>query len=97
MAHEKVLKIPQPLILFNGFGDSSLDFRMLFWTADIDSWLRTKSEVTHAVYQALNDNGIEIPFPQRDLNIRKWDEDAGIPFAGNKGESTEEIEKDPQE
>jgi small-conductance mechanosensitive channel len=97
LAHDRALKIPQPMVLFNGFGDSSLNFRCLFWTADIDNWLRTKSEVTHAIYQALNDNGIEIPFPQRDLHIRSWDEGAGLPNSRIEGKSASDNEKDPQE
>ncbi|MEJ2006477.1 MAG: hypothetical protein P8X57_16305 [Cyclobacteriaceae bacterium] len=62
--------------MFDGFGDSSLDFRMLFWTSDIDSWLATRSEIMTAVYGSLAEAGIEIPFPQRDLHIRSWDPNA---------------------
>ncbi len=67
--HPNVLKIPAPWALFDGFGDSSLNFRIRIWTT-MDTGLSTKSEVTVAVYDALSDAGIEIPFPQRDLHIK---------------------------
>jgi small-conductance mechanosensitive channel len=75
--HDKILKLPKPMVLFDGFGDSSLDFRVLFWTSDIDSWLATRSEILTEVYDALAKAKIEIPFPQRDLHIRSWEPGAG--------------------
>jgi len=80
--HDKILRLPNPLVLFDGFGDSSLNFRMLFWTSDIDSWLATRSEIMTAVYDALSAAKIEIPFPQRDLHIRSWDPAAAPKNAG---------------
>ncbi len=75
--HDKILKLPKPMVLFDGFGDSSLDFRVLFWTSDIDSWLATRSEILTEVYDSLAKAKIEIPFPQRDLHIRSWEPGAG--------------------
>ena len=66
---ENVLKNPAPFIIFIGFGDSSLDFRVLFWT-HFDKGLSTKSKVGVAIDEAFKKNGIEIPFPQRDLHLR---------------------------
>mgnify|MGYP006286073645 FL=1 len=68
--HPDVLSIPKPIGLFTGFGDSSLDFRLLFWTTHFDDWLRIRSEVTLLVHDAIKREGIEIPFPQRDLHVR---------------------------
>jgi len=70
--HEKVRKKPQPSVFFIGFGDSSLDFRLLAWT-DIDHRLGTESELRVAINKKLDEAGIEIPFPQRDLHIRSDD------------------------
>jgi potassium efflux system protein len=67
---ENVIAEPPPMVLFQGFGESSLDFRVLFWIADYDKGLRTRSAVGMAIYRALNAAKIEIPFPQRDLHIR---------------------------
>jgi small-conductance mechanosensitive channel len=68
-AHKLVRKIPSPSSYFIGFGDSSLDFRLLAWT-DIDHRLKVESELHVSVNKAIAEAGIEIPFPQRDLHIR---------------------------
>ena len=65
-----VLEEPAPRVFFIGFGDSSLNFRL-----DVHSrQLSDRLPLTHAVHEsilaALRENGIEIPFPQRDLHIR---------------------------
>ena len=65
-----VLSYPLPQVLFSSLGESSLDFRMLFWTESIGEWLRIKSEVTFKAFDILKENGIEIPFPQTDLHVK---------------------------
>ena len=71
-AHEKVRKTPAPSAFFLGFGESSLDFRMLAWT-NIDYRLTVESELNVSINNKLKEAGIEIPFPQRDLHIRSDD------------------------
>lgn len=71
--HENILKNPAPFIIFRGFGESSLDFRVLFWT-HFDVGLSTKSAVGVAIDEAFKKEGIEIPFPQRDLHLRSVSE-----------------------
>ncbi|GJM30833.1 MAG: hypothetical protein DHS20C17_34680 [Cyclobacteriaceae bacterium] len=71
-SHPKVEKYPEPAVLLDGFGDSSVDFRCLIWTTDIDHWLRIKSELSTQIYDALNEADITIPFPQRDLHVVSW-------------------------
>jgi small-conductance mechanosensitive channel len=66
--HDQVMKNPEPLIVFTGFGDSALNFRVLFWT-HFDVGLSTKSAVGVAIDEAFKKSGIKIPFPQRDLHI----------------------------
>ncbi|WP_224484923.1 mechanosensitive ion channel family protein [Robertkochia aurantiaca] len=70
--HPDVIKVPTPLVLFNNLGESSLDFRILFWTDRFDEWIRIRSEVMFAVYDTLTSNGISIPFPQRDLHLKNF-------------------------
>jgi small-conductance mechanosensitive channel len=72
--HPNVQNIPAPWALFDGFGDSSLNFRVRIWTT-MDTGMTTKSEVTVMIYDALREAGIEIPFPQRDLHIKSLGED----------------------
>jgi|GEM_PF-391684 len=73
--HEKIMENPPPNALFIGFGDSSLDFRLLFWTHDFDNWLSLQSEINVRINRALADADIEIPFPQRDLHLRSVSEE----------------------
>lgn len=72
-AHQYTLKDPEPRALFNDFGDSSLNFRLLFWVY-YEFGLQAKSDVSIAIYNKFKEEGIEIPFPQRDLNIRNFPE-----------------------
>jgi small-conductance mechanosensitive channel len=70
-SNEHVLKDPRPKVFFDGFGDSSLNFELAVWTADLASSPRSfRSEINFAIDRALRDANIEIPFPQRDLHIR---------------------------
>jgi len=63
------LMYPEPLPLFEGFGDSSLDFRILFWV-HFEEGFTTKSDIAIAIYNSFAENGIEIPFPQVDLHVK---------------------------
>jgi len=74
--HEEVLEFPEPSALFRGFGESSLDFLLRFWTSGAENWLVVSSDVTVAINDALKEAGIEIPFPQRDLHLRSVDPEA---------------------
>lgn len=71
-AHELVMKEPAPVVLFAGFGDSALDFIVRYWTL-IDSHVNVSSDLHLAICRRFAEEGIEIPFPQRDLNLRHVD------------------------
>jgi small-conductance mechanosensitive channel len=58
-----------PEVLFDAFGESSLDFTLQFWARSFADSIELKSEVGLAVHDALVSAGIEIPFPQRDVRI----------------------------
>jgi small-conductance mechanosensitive channel len=73
--HPDVRSNPEPLVFFNGFGESSLDFELRIWTNEFLNWRQVASDVTVAVNDALVGAGIEIPFPQRDLHVRSVAED----------------------
>ena len=68
--HDEVLNDPAPIALFSGFGESSLNFRLLFWIADADTKLSMQSKIAILVNEALIKEGIRIPYPQRDIHIR---------------------------
>ena len=67
--HPRVRPHPEPLCLFQGFGESSLEFLLRFWT-EAEDFPVVRSEVRVAVHDALKAAGIEIPFPQRDVHVR---------------------------
>jgi len=69
--HPDVLHNPGPEILFKGFSDSSLDFRLRVWTITrVQTPLPLASELYFSIFRAFKENGIEIPFPQRDLHLK---------------------------
>lgn len=74
LAQPEVLRDPKPNIFFIGFGDSSLDFEIGVWTAEmLQNPKRFRSELNYSIEAALRKNGIQIPFPQRDLHLRSSD------------------------
>jgi len=72
----RVLSHPEPIALFTGFGDSSLNFILRVWSATFDESIRLRSAIAVEVNDALKAAGIEIPFPQRDLHVRSVAPDA---------------------
>jgi len=63
--------IPRPKVLFREFGDSSLNFELRVFLHDVGSRLSVVSELNFAIDKAFREANIEIPFPQRDINVRK--------------------------
>ncbi len=61
---------PAPVVRFQNFGESSLDFTLRVWTRDVGDRWDMIHDLRVRVFEALNKAGIEIPFPQRDLHIR---------------------------
>ncbi len=59
-------------VLFTGFGDSSLDFVLRVWVFIYDRYrpYAIRSDYYFKLFKAFKEAGIEIPFPQRDLNIK---------------------------
>jgi len=68
--NNQVIKFPEPLVLFDEFADSSLNFKLLFWTDNIGDWMLVKSNVLFEINDAFAKEHIEIPFPQRDIHMR---------------------------
>jgi potassium efflux system protein len=56
----KVISQPSPLILFEGYGDGTMNFRLLFWT-HVDVGLSAKSEVAVKIFNTLSEKGFEMP------------------------------------
>ena len=66
---DDVSQQPEPFVRFNNFGDSSLDFQIFFWVKNSFVVERIKSDIRFLIYDEFHKNGIQIPFPQRDLHI----------------------------
>ena len=71
--NQVVLKNPPPKALFDTFGDSSLNFRLLFWV-NFQNGLQAKSDVSIAVYNRFEELGIKIPFPQHEVYLSQIDD-----------------------
>ena len=69
-AHGAVLKTPAPIVHFAGFGDSSLDFELRVFLRDAAQRVTVASDLRFAIWSALQEAGIVIPFPQRDLHMK---------------------------
>ncbi|HEX3817301.1 MAG TPA: mechanosensitive ion channel domain-containing protein [Chthoniobacterales bacterium] len=65
------LKDPAPNVYFKEFGDSSLNLELVAWSDEMSHRpSRFRSDLNFAIDKKFREAGIEVPFPQRDLNIR---------------------------
>ena len=68
--HPLCLEHPAPQLIFEDFADSAMNFSLRIFLADVRNSLQVTSELRTAIWSRFREEGIEIPFPQRDLNIR---------------------------
>jgi small-conductance mechanosensitive channel len=68
--HPSVVRKQEAAVIFEDFGDSSLDFTLMAWIDNPEAQRRVGSDLRFAIDRAFRDVGIEIPFPQRDLHLR---------------------------
>lgn len=71
LTQEGIQKEPVPFVRFIRFGDSSLDFSVIFWSEDVFRVRNIKSDLRVKIFNAFKENNISIPFPQRVVHIKK--------------------------
>lgn len=65
---------PIPFVRFKNFGESALEFEMIFWSNSTFRIENVKSDLRRSVYKKLSEHNLEIPFPQRDVHIKTMDQ-----------------------
>lgn len=69
--HPRCLRDPAPSCFLRGFGESSVNFMLMFWIGDITTGqYATQSEVLFTIWRKFREAGIQIPYPQREIRIR---------------------------
>ncbi|MCF7569573.1 mechanosensitive ion channel [Sabulilitoribacter arenilitoris] len=68
--HPDVLSSPGPLVVFTDFGESSLDFKIIFTLNDSFKAQFPKSDIRFEIDKLFRENNVSIPFPQRDIHIK---------------------------
>lgn len=72
-AHPRVLKNPEPMVLFTDFADSSLMFKLIFSINNSFEAAIPKSDIRFEIDRKFRENKIQIPFPQRDIHVIQKD------------------------
>lgn len=67
--NSQILKYPKPIVRFENFGDSSLDFRVFFFSKKLVEINDIKSDLRFGIDKSFRENKISIPFPQRNIRI----------------------------
>ena len=67
---EFIMKTPEPFARFIDFGDSSLNFKVYFWSERVFRVENIKSHIRVRIFELFRENNIKIPFPQRDIHMK---------------------------
>lgn len=66
-----ILREPAPSVRFQDYGESSLDFALMFWSEEVFRVENIKSEIRVRIFEKFTQNKINIPFPHRVIHINK--------------------------
>jgi small-conductance mechanosensitive channel len=68
---ERVLAVPAPNALIMAFGETAIELELRFWIADAQNGVHNiKSQVLYEIWRLFRQEGIQIPYPKRDLYVR---------------------------
>lgn len=86
-ANDRVINDPAPVVRLMGFGDDGINLELRVWINDPEQGVNNvRSDINLAIWDAFIAHGITIPYPQRDLHVRRSDQiEAG---AGRQEDST---------
>jgi small-conductance mechanosensitive channel len=73
LEHPEITEANQVEGRFINFGNSSLDFQLLFFSENVFRIEKVKSEIRKNINRKFIENGINIPFPQMDIHLRTDD------------------------
>ena len=102
-AEPRVINDPEPRCLLQGFGENSINLELRFWIADPSNGVgNMRSAVLMGVWDRFKEEGITIPFPQRDLHLRSTSQNflkdysmfEEVTESETKEPSTEKVESD---
>jgi len=83
VAEDLVMDTPSPRARFRSFGDSALQYELLCWVATPTREAKATHRLNRGLYRRLDADGIDIPFPQRDVTVREVPDDRQVdPVAG---------------
>ena len=72
-SHPRILPGSTPSVVFKQFGADSMDFEIRVILTDVNYLLSVKSEMNYEIFKRFKEEGIEIPFAQRDIHLRDID------------------------
>jgi small-conductance mechanosensitive channel len=81
-ASTRVLDTPKPVVWMTAFGESSIDHEIRVWIVDPEAGLgAVRSDILNRVWELFKENGIQVPYPQRDVRVKEWP--GGRPIIGS--------------
>lgn len=81
--HPQVLRRPEPEVILKAFGESALQFDLMVWVGEPKVGGRVLSDLHYQIHRQFKENGIEIPFPQREISLKGFPSDAGSQRPGS--------------
>jgi small-conductance mechanosensitive channel len=71
-ADKRIVAFPKPSVLIKELNSGAIELRVLFWIEHYSTWIQTKSDMIENIDEAFKKEGIKIPNPSQDLNIRSF-------------------------
>src|SRR3546814_7053015 len=81
-ASPRVLASPEPMVWLKGFGERAVEFDVRVWISDPEAGVGSvQGDVLTRIWDLFRENGITLPYPQRDIHIRSFPKDMTMPRA----------------